>query len=169
MLNIERLNIYRKGLSVERCHTVPHIIPYNNGFHSCNAALIAHELCVLNNLNSASSIRYMLLHDIAEGYTGDIPANVKVNNPDLKSELDLIEARWERLNIPDMPDLSIQEKRISKVADIVELGMYCLSELKLGNKNMIFVLTNVIVYLNKYIDPVKGTQEFIEYLISRGE
>ena len=66
-MDFVKLNVYRKGLTVERLHTVMHIAPYNNGFHSANAALIAYELCQLNReVNSASIIMYMLMHDIAE-------------------------------------------------------------------------------------------------------
>lgn len=163
-MDINRLHIWRKGLKVERMHTVPHITPYNNGFHSCNAALIAHELCLLNGLNSASVIRYMVLHDIAEEYVGDTPANVKRDFPNIKIALDEAEKHWEEKYIPDMPDLHRQEKDIAKVADLAELGMYCLEELHLGNKNVLFTLKNVIDYLKEYQD-IKGTTDFIDHFI----
>ena len=165
---INKLHVYRKGLKVERMHTVQHIMPYNNGFHSCNAALIAHELCLLNNLNSASVVLYMLLHDVAEGYVGDSPANVKMEYPDIKKALDKAESDWETKHIPDMPDLHVQEKRIAKVADLSELGMYCLEELWLGNKNVTEILVRVVEYLHNYKE-VKGCEDFINHFIARGE
>ncbi len=165
---IDKLHVYRKGLKVERMHTIQHITPYNNGFHSCNAALIAHELCVLNGLNSASTILYMLLHDVAEGYVGDSPANVKRDYPDIKCALDRAESDWEQKYIPDMPDLHIQEKNIAKIADLSELGMYCLEELWIGNRNVTEILVRVVEYLHDYKD-VKGTEDFIEHFVSRGE
>ena len=165
-MDINRLHIWRKALKVERMHTVPHVTPYNNGFHSCNAALIAHELCELNGLNSASVIRYMLLHDLAEGYTGDMPANVKRDFPDLSKALSIAEKVWEGEYIPSMPDLHIQEKIIAKVADTAELGMYCLEELHLGNKNVLPVIANVIRYLQEYESSnLKGIKEFIDHLV----
>jgi len=163
-MDINRLHIWRKGLKVERMHTVPHITPYNNGFHSCNAALIAHELCMLNGINSATVIRYKLMHDIAEGYVGDTPTNVKKDFPDIKKALDRAEKHWEKTYIPDMPDLHPQEKEIAKAADLAELGMYCLEELHLGNKNVLFVLNNVIAYLKSYQD-IKGVTDFIDHFI----
>ena len=166
-MNINRLNVYRRGLKVERLHTVPHIAPYNNGFHSCNAALIAHELCQLADINSASVMRYMLLHDVAEGYVGDTPANVKRDYPDIKHALDIAESEWEARNILDMPDLCIQEKDIAKVADITELGMYCLEELALGNTNLIKVLVNVVNYLEEYKN-IKGVSHIFNHFVSRG-
>lgn len=165
-MNINRLHIWRKGLKVERMHTIQHITPYNNGFHSCNAALIAHEICRLNNINSASVIRYMLLHDISEGYVGDVPANVKRDFPEIKYALNIAESIWEERHIPDMPDLSIQEKSIAKIADLSELGMYCIEELSLGNDNVDEVLINVIKYLQDYID-IEGVSDFIFHFISK--
>lgn len=168
-MNISKLNIYRKGLRVERLHTVFHIAPYNNGFHSANAALIAHELCVLNGMNSASIIRYMLLHDVAEGYVGDIPSNVKKDYPEIKSVLDRIEHKWEEQYIPDMPDLHHSEMAIAKASDAIELGMYCIEELKLGNQNILHVLDNIIRYMQDYIGTVNGVSDFMEYFVCRGE
>lgn len=165
---IDKLHVYRKGLKVERMHTVQHIMPYNNGFHSCNAALVAHELCLLNGLNSASTILYMLLHDVAEGYVGDSPANVKRDYPDIKRALDMAEYEWEQKHIPDMPDLHSLEKKIAKIADLSELGMYCIEELWLGNKNVTEILVRVVEYLHDFKD-VKGTIDFIEHFVSRGE
>lgn len=167
-IDFNKINIYRKGLHVERMHTVRHITPYNNGFHSCNAALLAMELCKLNKMNDSSIIKYMLLHDVAEGYTGDIPANVKVDNPDLKHALSAVEKHWEDKFLPDMPDLCAEEKVIAKVADLSELGLYCLEELTLGNKNTISILINVVNYLSAH-SYVLGVKSISDYLISRGE
>lgn len=167
-MNIRTIEVYRKGLKVERLHTIPHLTPYNNGFHSANAALIARDLCVYNDIAPATTMYYMLLHDVAEGYTGDLPANVKVDNPEMAAMLDRIEDNWAEIHIPHMPDLAPIEKRVAKVSDLAELGMYCLEELILGNKGVILVLTNVVEYLQNYTD-VKGCQEFITHFVSRGE
>lgn len=165
---IERVKLYRKGLNVERMHTVAHITPYNNGSHSANAALIAIELCYINGMDCYSVIKYMLMHDIAEGYTGDIPANVKVDNPELKKVLDKVEKQWEERNLPHMPDLHGDEVFIAKAADLIELGMYCIDEIRMGNEdNMLPVLANVINYLS-YCSSIKGVSLFVEYLVKRG-
>jgi len=168
-MDISKLNVYRKGLRVERLHTVYHIAPYNNGFHSANAALIAHELCKYNGMDSASIIRYMLLHDVAEGYVGDIPSNVKKDYPEIKSILDKIEHTWEEVYIPDMPDLHHSEIAIAKASDAIELGMYCIEELKLGNQNVEHVLNNIIRYLHEDSNNVNGVSDFMEYFVCRGE
>jgi 5'-deoxynucleotidase YfbR-like HD superfamily hydrolase len=151
-MNIDRLNVFRKGLKVERLHTVTHIAPYNNGFHSANAALIANELCYENCVDSKYVIISMLLHDVAEGYTGDIPANVKRDNPKFSKALKDIETTWEKTNIffSAPYHLTPQQKDICKIANIVELGMYSLDELNMGNKNLKFVLKNVVDSLEEF-------------------
>lgn len=167
-MDINRLHILRKGMKVERMHTIPHITPYNNGFHSCNAALIAHELCRLNNISSASTVRYMLLHDVSEAYVGDTPAYVKRDYPDVKTALDAAEKDWEEKHIPDMPDLHPMEQAIAKVSDLAELAMYCLEELELGNKNVYPVILNCINYLEDHKN-IKGVSQFIDHFITRGQ
>lgn len=164
---LKQIKLVRKGLSVERLHTLPHITPYNNGFHSANVAYIALELCTANGINPANCVIAGLMHDVHESYIGDTPANVKVDNPELKTLMTSIESKWESDNGLDLPDLSDVEKSILKIADLVELGMYCLDELKMGNSNMKFVIRNVILYLGDYVRlNIKGSIELYDYLAS---
>jgi len=161
---LDKIKTYRKGLAVERMHTVPHHTPYNNASHSCNAALIAYELCKLNFEKTERIILHILMHDVAEGYVGDTPANVKVDNPKLKEVLSRIEDNWERDNLLDIPTLNLVEHDIFKSADLIELGMYCLEELKMGNRNVITVLSNVTKYLTRYSgeSAVRGVSDFVD-------
>jgi len=168
-MNINKLKTIRKGLKVERLHTIPHVQPYNNGFHSANAALIALELCKTNNVDYHRSFiitRYMLLHDVAEGYTGDIPANVKWDNPHLAGMLESLERDWGRAKDLDIPTLPDNCKAICKVADLAELGFYAVDEIKMGNSNMYVVSENVIDALNKISQSTRleGVDELITYI-----
>ena len=147
---LERLKIYREGLSVERLHTVPHIQAYNNGYHSANAALIAYELCKLLGVDSGPVVLHMLLHDVPEGYTGDIPGNFKDDNPIFTGELNIIEHQWVCTNIPDLPLLNAQQINICKLADIIELGFYCVDEIEMGNRKVVAVLDHVVDSMTDY-------------------
>lgn len=161
--------MYRKGLKVERLHTVSHVTPYNNGFHSCNAALVARELCKINDIeDSGKVILYMLLHDVAEGYTGDVPANVKREFPNVKLAMDEAELAWEEDHIDDMPLLTDVEMQIAKAADTIELGMYCLEELALGNTNLSLVLANVVNYLYEHKNII-GIEKVVDHFVTRGK
>lgn len=157
----------RKGLKVERLHTTPHHQPYNNGFHSANAALIAMHLAVENKftaLSTSTVIKYMLMHDVAEGYTGDMPANVKRENVLLSNALAIAEDSWiERNNIP-LPDLAHEEAVICKAADLIELGMFCRDEIAMGNRNMYFVMDNVMEYLEALMsNSFSGMAPYMKY------
>ena len=168
-MDLNRVKVYRKGLNVERLHTITHLTPYSNGSHSANAALLADELCAENKLysSSAACMRYMLLHDIAEGYIGDIPAYVKRENPEVAKALQVAEKNWEKRHLPNMPGLSRTEQEICKVSDLAELGMYCIDELNLGNNNMLPVLEKVVRYMQDY-HHIKGCDQLIKYFTTRG-
>jgi len=169
MIDIHRLNTYRKGLRVERLHTVPHLTSYSNGHHSANAALIAYELCLLNSVEDHTPVLlYMLMHDVAEGYTGDIPGNVKAHYPNFDTMLAGIEIDWEEENLPNMPKRTVGQKHICKIADLAELGMYCIDELAIGNINVGFVLKNVIEYLDEYHN-YKGVPTLHTYFVKEWE
>ncbi len=154
-MNIARLTAIRKGLKVERLHTVPHIQPYNNGFHSAGAAIISMELCKLNEMTSGDVIRYMLLHDVSEYRTGDVPADVKVENPELKLALAVAEEDYEKSIDLELPELTDRQHDICRIADLAELGLYCVDEIRMGNTEVYHVLKNVVSYLN--------TMKFLQY------
>lgn len=160
MLDINKLVTMRQGLNVERMHTIRHIQPYNNGFHSANAALIVIELAKLNNMTSPRMVEYMLLHDIAEFGIGDTPANAKRKNPDLKIAVDRAEVKWLKENQIHLPEMTGFEFRICKAADLYELGMFCIDEINMGNVTVNIVLDNVIKYLEELKD-VKGVTDMI--------
>lgn len=167
-MDMKMLDLCRRGSRVERMHTVPHLLPYSNGFHSANAALIAVELAKLEELTDRNIMLYMLLHDVAEVHTGDSPADVKRLNPELKQMLDGIELRWLHKSGIELPQLTPNEKAICKIADLTELGMHCLDELELGNRKVNHVLYNVIEYLRIY-ESRPYVCDLIEYFITKGD
>lgn len=163
---LDQVIIYRRGLNVKRMHTIPHIRHYDNGNHSACAALIAVELCKLNDVtpeHELKILRYMLMHDIVEQFVGDAPADAKRIEPELKVILDIIELKWESKNLPMKPkDLDGLPAGICKASDIIELGMFCIEELNMGNKMVMHVLENVINYLGSYIH-IKGVYQFLTH------
>lgn len=160
----------RRGLRVERMHTKFHHSSYTNGHHSANAAMIAYYLCLLNSvLNESISkvLLYMLLHDVAESYVGDIPANAKVEHPALKQVLDTIERDWCILHKIPLPELNEGEKIICKCADLIELGYFCIEEINLGNNHVHEVLENVVDYLESRTH-VNGVEYFRDLIKNYG-
>lgn len=150
-MSIKWLQTARHGGLVNRCHTVPSLQSYNVAEHSFNAILIAHTICKdlgwkikvsyetsmrYIDIDENRITRYLLLHDLPEGYTGDIPANVK-KETDLKRLMDKIEDDWTDKNVPNYmkQDLSSQEYAVAKLADVLELCMFCKDEIQMGNRH----------------------------------
>lgn len=156
-MNLERIRIYRDGLRVERLHTVPHNLHYSNGHHSANAALIGYELASYNDLSSHNIVLYLLMHDIHEGFIGDIPAPAKCHNAAMAGAVARMETMWEKENLPHLPKLCEAEREIIKAADTIELCLHCLDELKCGNKHVIPVIENARDYLEDFSDIIGVT------------
>lgn len=163
---LDQVKIYRRGLNVTRMHTVPHIRHYDNAGHSANAALVALELCKLNGVEQTDQLdilKYMLMHDVAEQFVGDVPADVKRIEPDIKHVLDTVESNWEKKNLHNKPkSMTMSSIGICKSSDLIELGMFCVEELNMGNKGVTHVLQNVIDYL-EVCAGVKGVYQFVTY------
>lgn len=110
------------------------------------------EFCIL--------LQYVLVHDIGELYTGDIPHNVKQDYPDLRSLLEKIEN--EKLNSLGFDEIvtTVEEdenlKMLFKLCDTIQVVQYCENEHRLGN--------NSIVINNIYIDAIESVNLQIKKL-----
>lgn len=147
MSNLKIINAIRNGGNVERFHTTKMICRQNVAQHSFNAALLGHHIaCVyLNGLPSANVdpntiSLHMLLHDISEQATGDVPSYTKKHYPSLKAILDNAEQAWAKNNLSadmaygyDKDNLTIEERIICKFVDQYECAMTCLEEIAMGN------------------------------------
>jgi len=73
------------------------------------------------------------MHDVAEVFTGDVPYTAKADNPALKEELlDMEMAYVSHHDIPD-PNLTLEECKLIKLADMLDLVLSSLEEIKRGN------------------------------------
>lgn len=67
-----------------------------------------------------------IYHDVAERYTGDVPATVKINNPEIAEALKIMEVKFTQfLNLPSEHDLSVSDYSRLKCADYIELCITC--------------------------------------------
>ena len=120
----------RRGYNVKRFHTTKRLQEETVGHHSANVAAILLRLdpdCSRNLLVAA------LVHDVPEAYTGDVPAPCKWDNPHIKEGLNECErAYMQEYELP-WPELTEEEQKLLKVADMLELVISCVEELNMGN------------------------------------
>lgn len=127
------LQFMEDGGRTIRCHTVPTIAPQNVAAHSYGVAWLCYIIMTPNHEPSANLLLHALSHDMAEHVTGDIPAPTK-------RSLDISDAvqKWEYNAMAlagfELPPLSDLESLVLKLADCLELLMYCVRERGLGNK-----------------------------------
>jgi 5'-deoxynucleotidase len=132
-----------RGGTIKRYHTLETIGEQSVGAHSWGVAII---LQYLEPNVSKIAILKALTHDVAELYTGDIPAPVKWDNPDLVEVLKRIEDKYES-DIGIEYELTPQEIALGKQADMFELLVFCVRQRRLGNTNMNEVFSNGVEYL----------------------
>ena len=142
---IDSLFEIERGGVIKRYHTLETIGEQSVGAHSWGVAMI---LVYLEPEISKTAILKALTHDIAELYTGDIPAPVKWDNPTLVKSLKAIELAYEQtLGIDYSRELGKQEALLFKQADMFELLFFCMRQRKMGNTNMNLVFSNGVEYL----------------------
>jgi len=140
---------YRKGNAVKRFHTVNVLVEETVGHHSANVALLCIRLAGGNT--SVNLLKAALQHDLAEQYTGDIPATGKWDFPELARAATRAEERL----LPFIV-LSDWEKRVLKQADMLDICYKAAEEMRMGNQDMRRILDNGISYLMSN-DPLPDT------------
>jgi len=131
---------YRAGNAVKRFHTVNLLVEETVGHHSANVAMLCNLLT--NYQPSANLLKAALYHDLAEQFTGDVPATAKWMYPGLKKVLAIIEQD----QLPDIV-LTEDEERILKQADMLDLCYKAAEEMAMGNKGMRRIFLNGIHWL----------------------
>jgi len=134
----------RGGMNVKRFHTTNRAQEETVGHHSANVCAILlrlHPTCSRDLLVAA------LMHDVAEVYTGDVPAPFKWENAIAKQALDIGEDTYiSKHDIPN-PVLDANDETLLKVADMMDLILSSLEELGRGNMYAKQLVTNGSMYI----------------------
>ncbi len=134
----------RAGGRVERYHTVPHS-PYNVAAHSWGAAVMLYQLWPENFYRLAI---HMLIHDVPECLTGDIPAPVKRHFPQIQGALEPLEDQLlNMLQLPDDHGLNDRDKLKLKTCDLFEFYLWCREESQRGNTFVLSGLHEIMSYI----------------------
>lgn len=157
---------WRKGGAVKRWHTHSIIQEQTVASHSWGVALILLKVIPSDKI-SVTLLSVALLHDVAEGETGDIPYTAKKQWPDLGKASLFAESKVNENNgITQFYDkLSAQELLHLKIADMMELMFYLLEERKLGNKNLDHIMPVAVEVTTKLMGPtIMFTATMINFL-----
>lgn len=139
-------NRLRAAGNVKRYHTVQIIGEQTVSAHSFNVAM----LCLAIKPDASFDlIKAALFHDLAELETGDIPAQVKWSNQDLEVQLKIIENRFDQAHDINI-ELTREEERILKIADLLELCYFCVEQKRLGNDTILPILGRGVKKLKEY-------------------
>lgn len=120
--------------------------------HTCQTAMLAHALAVINNeifkgdANADKCASIALFHDVTEALTGDMPTPIKYNNPAInKAYKDMekkaadklvsmlpaeFKPRYSTLLNPDSDNIDF---KIVKAADKLSAYIKCMEEVNSGN------------------------------------
>lgn len=144
----------RNAGHVKRWHTTVTLRQQTVAEHTWQVMRIWFELYGPPSKDVAITI---LLHDVAEIITGDLPHVVKRDNPRLKAELTRVEGLNQyRMFSHKLPKLSDGNRLRVKLCDLLEMAEFALEEINLGNKGAQAILYNIESAINNFI---KDTDE----------
>ncbi len=140
---IEKVEFTRKAGAVKRFHTMTTLIEDRVSIHTYNVMNLV--IALSPNGPSIELLKSALYHDVTECLIGDIPTNIKQDNPALDVAFKKIEEGIEKEHGFQF-ELTDEEKLILKIADILEGLWYSIEEVERGNFEL---KTAVEVYLRK--------------------
>lgn len=143
-MNTNRLRLMRIAARIPRVHTRPPIHKQTVGEHTFGVLAILREVCQ----PSVALYEAALYHDAPEAVTGDVPAPAKWDSPALTEALNDVEDdiidRW---RLPNSRNLNPQEERLLKFADLMELALFSIEEVNMGNRGMAKVAENALTHI----------------------
>lgn len=159
----DKLMFVRDGGAVQRFHTVRVLCGQTVAEHSFGVAWLLWFLT--DGEPSAALLMAALAHDVAEHMTGDMPAPAK-RSMGIRTQFASAEEAALRTAGIRMSSLSDAEVKLLKIADITELMLTCIDEMRLGNRSVKVIYNNCVSYLEE-MHPLP--QRALELLTHIGE
>lgn len=151
----------RRAGRVTRVHTREYVGgEYRVDGHSWGVALLV--LVITRGEASSQLLAAALLHDTPELVTGDVPSPAKHRSPLLETALRDIENSFKQaygLNL----SLTEHERQVLKLADYLELCLWCNDQMRLGNNDVLDIKARVVESLHTH--PLRRHTPSIENLI----
>lgn len=146
IIDIQQLNNILESGDVMRFHACPRMNKQQLNSHMWSVAVICKYL---KPDITADELMLALTHDSTELITGDIPATLKWNHPEVKSMIDGIETK---LGI--LPDFKCSHdfKIILKLADFLDGLIFCYNTYIQGNKEGMIIYTRWMNALTSFCE-----------------
>lgn len=144
-----KLKRLREGGAVTRFHTVRTIRQQTVADHSHGVALL---VTIVAPEASAELIKAALWHDLSECHTGDTPATAKWASPSLREELHKMGSAFDESH-GIRAALSVEEYATLKWCDMMDLVLWCMEEVHMGNRNAIKIANNGLRWLGGVVPP----------------
>lgn len=143
----DKLKFIQAGSEVTRYHTVKTLTQETVGHHSHGVAMIC--IMLMGCQVSADLLKAALCHDLAEHQLGDIPSPAKreYGIGDQVNELEDKLLNSVGLSVQLTPD----EARVLKLADIAQGALFCVREMELGNSGMKVVYERYRSYAEGFV------------------
>ena len=141
-MNLKFLELALDAQHVVRYHADKVFDRQTVGNHTFGVLCIADY--ITEGRTPAHVMRALLLHDVPEAATGDLPYAVKLENSALKEAMDAAEAKVFAKAGVDQPRLEGDEYALYKFCDLAEAGFQAVRELSFGNRNALSILDKVV-------------------------
>lgn len=142
------ISMQRAQRDVQRCGLATKIQDYDLMQHSYGVLSISCDLVRLLGLEplSQEEVELIMRHDLAETFTGDLPWVVKNMTAEIEEKWSFIEDAVLQEKAKGYPELekysdsninktlSAEKLKIFKIADMLDLLLYCCEEKELGNQ-----------------------------------
>lgn len=160
-MNQQSLGIVLASGNVQRCHTIPTVKPQTVGAHTWRTLVILHWLYA-PEYPPPHLTHGLLMHDVPELRTGDMPGDIKHADRVLAAAMDRQEDAFLSEHGIEYEVTIADERRLVSLCDRADLAMYALDEVEMGNRNMLHVARkafDMTVEIEQSIDGREFTQE----------
>lgn len=156
-MNRQRLMLGRDAQRIIRYHTMPVVEQQNVGAHTFGVCMLLVELT--DGQVSSRLLQAALFHDVAEAIVGDTPSPILHRMPAFRTAYKAAEEEVNKtydlaVKLPD------DEAWLLKLADRLELAMFCLEDWARGNQQARLMVDRVLSTLDPMFDHRYGIWKF---------
>lgn len=162
-MKTESLGVVLAAGDVLRCHTMPCVNRQTVGGHTWRTMVLLHWL--FHPHYPPPRVTYaLMMHDVPEVHTGDMPGDVKAAHPELADALGIIERRFEVTHGITCELLYPDEVEVLAFCDRADLTLYALGERDMGNSYMAYLAEKAFNMTSHRAENLRAVSPTLPYL-----